>query len=358
MATAIQSEFLSLKELFDGATFSYFTLQEKGASSQDDLDSCIAKIATAISAVERESYFSDNEELDDYPTSSLKYLYLEYYLGKVYGMSMEIDPSKRISHLQSAKDSYQKYLSTCNNLRLLHDDERSTIEVENESKRVCSAEEKRSRKIEKYKRQKEAQQQMNSLKRLLNKFKDNIDSDQDEEVRRLSILQLQSFARDCIDELDIIKEELQLLEIRRTMTDPEAQSDLQRMSPLPPVDFYTSNDGGPSGPGLSILRLNKIGDQVVMHRDQIHGRVFGGGIAPPSMTLEEYADGQMADAKARQEAEKQAEEGAVRRQKDLERDGDEDDLSLSDQATVKDREWDEFREENPRGWGNKMGKRY
>lgn len=38
--------------------------------------------------------------------------------------------------------------------------------------------------------------------------------------------------------------------------------------------------------------------------------------------------------------------------------GEEDDADLVDEATVQDREWDAFKEANPKGWGNKAGKRF
>ena len=41
-----------------------------------------------------------------------------------------------------------------------------------------------------------------------------------------------------------------------------------------------------------------------------------------------------------------------------EEDGDEDKEELVDQATEKDREWDDWKDNNPRGWGNKMNKRF
>ena len=55
--------------------------------------------------------------------------------------------------------------------------------------------------------------------------------------------------------------------------------------------------------------------------------------------------------------EQQAESG-TKRYAQLEADGQEEDLKLVDQATIKDREWDAWKEENPRGSGNRMGKRF
>lgn len=47
-----------------------------------------------------------------------------------------------------------------------------------------------------------------------------------------------------------------------------------------------------------------------------------------------------------------------RRYKELLRDGEEDDDELLDEATMADRAWDDWKDNNPRGWGNKMGKRF
>ena len=52
------------------------------------------------------------------------------------------------------------------------------------------------------------------------------------------------------------------------------------------------------------------------------------------------------------------ESDVTRRYNQLVKDGDEDDNTLVDLATIEDRNWDDFKEANPRGWGNKMGKRF
>jgi hypothetical protein len=44
-------------------------------------------------------------------------------------------------------------------------------------------------------------------------------------------------------------------------------------------------------------------------RDTIKAQVFGGGVAPPTMSLEEFADLEVKDAMARQEAEANATKG-------------------------------------------------
>lgn len=85
--------------------------------------------------------------------------------------------------------------------------------------------------------------------------------------------------------------------------------------------------------------------------------VFGSRIAPPTMSLEEFADKEREDAIRRQEAEQDAEQGP-RKYKDLLAAGEEDREDLADVATIEDRKWDAWKEENQRGSGNKMGKRF
>lgn len=46
-----------------------------------------------------------------------------------------------------------------------------------------------------------------------------------------------------------------------------------------------------------------------------------------------------------------------RRYDQLEMDGDEDDEELVEKATHRDREWDDWKDEHPRGSGNKANKR-
>ena len=77
----------------------------------------------------------------------------------------------------------------------------------------------------------------------------------------------------------------------------------------------------------------------------------------PSISLEEYGDMIKAEAIERSKQPETA-DTSIRRYNQLLKDGDEDNLDLIDQATLADREWDAFKEANPRGWGNKANKRY
>lgn len=86
-------------------------------------------------------------------------------------------------------------------------------------------------------------------------------------------------------------------------------------------------------------------------------KVFGTHIAPPTMSVEEFGDLQVQELQERAQREAEAPKGP-RRYKQLLEEGEEDDADLVDKATEEDRRWDDWKDNNPRGWGNKMGKRF
>jgi hypothetical protein len=108
--------------------------------------------------------------------------------------------------------------------------------------------------------------------------------------------------------------------------------------------------------GLPTSSLNSSQIQ----RQQIAEGVFKPSWNLPTMSLEELAERETADAIARSKSQKEAEAKAKtmpRRYDQLVKDGMEDDADLVDKSAVLDRKWDEWKEENPRGSGNKMGER-
>lgn len=91
----------------------------------------------------------------------------------------------------------------------------------------------------------------------------------------------------------------------------------------------------------------------------IHTGVFQPGYNLPTMSLDEYAQQQMAEAQARTNAQTHAQAeggGPPRRYKQLEEEGKEDDEGLVEEAVYADRAWDAFKDDHPFGSGNKAGK--
>ena len=95
-----------------------------------------------------------------------------------------------------------------------------------------------------------------------------------------------------------------------------------------------------------------------MRKEEIQSKVFQRGWNQPTMSLEELAEKEVAAAMERDEKQKLAEasqKDAPRKYEDLVRDGMEDDADLVDASADLDRRWDDFKDENPRGSGNKRG---
>ena len=116
------------------------------------------------------------------PECALAYLSqllaLEYYLGKVHCRHGNL--LTRLTHLQEAAGCFRRYLRLCVSLRVVDNDDADVdmndihTEDDNDSgengddsgerrRRVFSAEEQRSRKIARYKREKEAKDRMQAL---------------------------------------------------------------------------------------------------------------------------------------------------------------------------------------------------
>jgi len=100
--------------------------------------------------------------------------------------------------------------------------------------------------------------------------------------------------------------------------------------------------------------------QQTIQRQELSSGVFRPSWNQPTMTLEELGDRERNDAIARSEQQKVAEAEAIfkpKRYDQLVKDGMEDDEGLVEASAKLDRAWDDWKEENPRGSGNKMSER-
>ena len=89
-----------------------------------------------------------------------------------------------------------------------------------------------------------------------------------------------------------------------------------------------------------------------MRKETIRAGVFQPGHNLPTMSLKEYAVQEYNEAMARSELEKNAPD-APKRYDQLETDGQEDDDALVEVAVYRDRNWDNWKDANPLGLGNK-----
>ena len=99
---------------------------------------------------------------------------------------------------------------------------------------------------------------------------------------------------------------------------------------------------------------------TIPHRQNIKEGIFKPSWNLPTMSLDELADKERSEAIQRSEQQKLAEEQAIykpKRYDQLVKDGLEDVEELVEASAKLDREWDDWKEENPKGCGNKMSER-
>eukprot|EP00596_Hydrurales_sp_CCMP1899_P008865 CAMPEP_0119036962 /NCGR_PEP_ID=MMETSP1177-20130426/5011_1 /TAXON_ID=2985 /ORGANISM="Ochromonas sp, Strain CCMP1899" /LENGTH=356 /DNA_ID=CAMNT_0006997549 /DNA_START=148 /DNA_END=1215 /DNA_ORIENTATION=- len=337
------------------------------AEGNSEDDSCIMQtvidIESLIQRVLKADLFSKGEDLEEYTTNSLKFLYLQYFLGKVHTHFNNLLERKR--HLISAEKCLKNYLKQCFSIGIL-DDEDLNDDDENPKTKGKTPEDVRDRKIAKYRREKEAKERMQLLQRLLEKKTSEEDLDNEDETRGLMVLQLQCYARDAIDELDVIKQEKVLLDHMDNLRNE--QEELQALrhndngssssdrrvndrgtgssssgwngSRVGSVEGLPNRENEIDHGGICVTTSSKVGDQVLFSRETIVSSVFRPSISAPTMTLEEYGDIQKAEAEARSRNEGQQEGNVIKRYDQLAVDGGEDDYDLVDKATDQDREWD------------------
>ena len=107
----------------------YSSLIDQGLSCEDNVVSDgIDLTQLCIEQREKLDLFSKNEEMEDFSTSIIKYLYLEFYLAKFHTQCLAQDT--RHLHLASAKRYFEAFLERCCTLPgLLHKDEVSQFAV-------------------------------------------------------------------------------------------------------------------------------------------------------------------------------------------------------------------------------------
>lgn len=148
---------------------------------------------------------------------------------------------------------------------------------------------------------------------------------------------------------------------QRTATTTSTQQQ-QQQQPLQMTQIVKN----PLNGELVLLPMHASNGQLVntttsiIKRTDIANTIFRPSWNLPTMSLQQLGDIEHADAIRRSEMQQIVESQAMfqpRRYDQLVRDGMEDDDNLVEQSAKLDREWDDWKDENPKGCGNKMSER-
>jgi hypothetical protein len=216
--------------------------------------------------------------------------------------------------------------------------------------------------MKRHKMKQEAQQDVKRLQALRERsarFSGSEGFDDEDSLDRSAVLAgLKAWAVEALEELYSAPLELQMLDMHIQ------RQDRQRLEGGLPTDHVTGErderrNRELSGKSLQLTHItqNNTTGALQFRKEELQSQVFRPGWNQPTMTLQELGEREVADAMAREKNQKVAEAEALhqpRRYDQLVRDGMEDNADLVDASAALDRKWDQFKDENPRGSGNKM----
>ena len=274
------------------------------------------------------SLFSRNEELEEIPTADLKYLLLPALLGS---LTCLLNSSDRKPDLEKAVIYYNDFTRRIGDYGITSTIDNSSGEAGlgcKVSKELADAAATRANKIARLKAKKSLEQKLKELDR--NKHLD------DATLREHTLTTIRLWITRCVDELEATKRELELLEKMEGMRNGASP-------PTPP-----QSHSAPLKP-------------ILITRDMIQKKVFGAGYPSlPTMSVEEWYDKRVREGVFPSEQVQLEERDMskwVGKGPDREReeaaegsDGDE------EAKRNKEIQFDEFKDENKRGSGNRKNR--
>ncbi|XP_039578574.1 immunoglobulin-binding protein 1 isoform X1 [Passer montanus] len=298
---------------------------------QDKVRQGLDALQRAAAMVTQLELFSENEELEEIPSADLKFMLLPALLGAL--TLKQVDLSRRREHLESAREHFLSFLKLCRSYGLGSSQLPPGTSREEETGSPSAPQDptqpnlvamaiNRKAKIERYKQKKELENKLASMSSSV----ESGTADEDQ-VREFYILQIQKWIATSLEEMESIEQELLILKSR----------DAARPAPA-----------GPRGPSRSARTPVK---PFILTRDAAQARVFGAGYPGlPTMTVDDWYEQRrkqgIVSTPQRVPAGTSDEEMQKQQQETEEEEDDE-------EALRKARDWDDWKDTHPRGYGNR-----
>ncbi|XP_014772366.1 immunoglobulin-binding protein 1 [Octopus bimaculoides] len=307
---------------------------------QQKVAQCIPEAEKAVHKVNLLHLFSDNEDIDEVTTSSLKFILLPALLGY---FTMKQVEGERSEIVQKGKAYFKDFMRLCSLYKLTYvkldqndeeDEEGPSSKVSNSNKsRESNLQEmanQRQSKIERYKEQKKIIAELKELRTHVEK------SHVEEEVeRKYYMLLLKHWINTVIDEYENIKFELQILEQRPNMAHSHQR---QPKEPSPKKSFRP----------------------FIITKDQLQKKVLGAGYPSlPTLTIEEFYDQKIKEGTLQLPTGQSLHDWAVEPEKTANaaenKEAEDDEKADADDPEVlaKARAWDDWKDDIRRGDGNR-----
>jgi len=259
-------------------------------------------------------------------TTVLKYLAIPYYLGGLYQRfpSNPNSQEDRQSYVQKSKACFTKFLSTVVRLQIVSE------QLIKAQPQALSPEEQRNDKIKRYRREEQIKKQLNDL--MQQRLK-SLDEDEDSEMeRKCVLLLLEQYAIKSVDALNSLNQEEQIISHMLAM--------IKEKGFVPPR--------APQEPAEPAPKPIVIEDR----RKVVAQNAFQPGWNLPTVSIEEANLVDYKEALKREKRQKESEKSnsIVAEYKE--------DQGEDVEDIHKQREFDAFKDDNPRGSGNTGTKGY
>ncbi|KAF3787542.1 regulatory subunit [Nymphaea thermarum] len=151
----VKMEEMSLPALFEHARKMHSAAVDSSIE-QDTLRKTIEALEKCEEMINKLGLFSANESKEDISTVNLKYLLVPFYLGELMEKVTEGD---RIQALKASQERLKEFISFCEKLELVPEEELDTAQVA-----ADTAVNRRAKKIARFKRQKAAESKLQDIK--------------------------------------------------------------------------------------------------------------------------------------------------------------------------------------------------
>ncbi|XP_013928167.1 PREDICTED: immunoglobulin-binding protein 1 isoform X1 [Thamnophis sirtalis] len=336
-AAAEEEEPVRLSELLDSG---YRLLEEvesdtEGSSGAPAIQHRVQRglelLERAARAVAQLELFSRNEELEEIASADLRFMLVPALLAAL--TLRQVAPPRRLEHLRRARGLFLDFLRLCRDYAVArfelpreavdsdeeeHGGEAAPSPSDGQASLLAMAATRRA-KIERYKQKKEVENQLASLKPF-------IDSGQaeEEQIREFYLLQIKKWVTVSLEEIESIDQEIAILNRRGALQGQATQPSQPPRAPVRPF---------------------------ILTRDAAQAKVFGAGYPSlATMTVDEWYDQhQKQGVLPDQGTSQRAPAGPKDQQKEQENTTEEEQQA----AALKSREWDDWKDVHPRGYGNR-----
>ncbi|KAH1165623.1 immunoglobulin-binding protein 1 isoform X1 [Mauremys mutica] len=304
---------------------------------QDKVRRGLELLQQAARGVAQLDLFSQNEDLEEIASADLKYLLLPALLGAL--TMKQVNLSKRLEHVQSARAHFMDFLKLCKNYQIGKFHLPPTPESPNENEPTESTSgagpagrqsslvamaSSRQAKIERYKQKKEVENKLASMKAF-------VESGQaeEEQIREFYILQIQKWITTSLEEIESIDQEIVILRGRNA---------LKQASAPPQTSQHPRTAMKP----------------FILTRDAMQAKVLGAGYPSlATMTVNDWYE-QRCKQGIMPDKGKPLTTAADLSEEELQKEQQEKKVEEDDEETLqKTRAWDDWKDTHPKGYGNR-----